>query len=219
MKGPVTIRIALADDHGIVRKGISEIISTFGNFNVEIEASNGKELLTKIEATEDLPDICVLDVNMPGMNGYETLLKVKEKWPSIKVLVLTMFNNEYSIIKMLSGGANGYLLKNSDPKELKRALRHIYDYGYYFSEFVSARFFQALQKDNMLPNITDKEMEFLSLCCSELNYKEIASVMGLSVRTIEGYRNQLFEKLKLNTRIGLVMYALDIGIIPYKKQS
>src|SRR6185437_6144063 len=109
MKGPTTIKIALADDHAIVRKGISEIISTFGNFNVEIEA------------IEDLPDICVLDVNMPGMNGYETLLKIKDKWPSIKVLVLTMFNNEYSIIKMLSGGANGYLLKNSDPKELKRA--------------------------------------------------------------------------------------------------
>jgi len=213
MRPKTLIHIAIADDHVIIRKGVCEIINSFGGFAVDTEASNGEELIKKLQKKEKLPDICIIDINMPVMNGYDTLLNIKKLWPAMKVLVLTMFDNEHTIIKMLTNGANGFILKNSDPKELKKALLTIEEQGYYHAEFMSGRFYATL-KSNDSPKITDKEMQFLTLCCSDLNYKEIAERMNLSPRTVEGYRDNLFEKLGVRTRTALMMYAITIGIVP-----
>jgi two-component system, NarL family, invasion response regulator UvrY len=206
------IHLAVADDHAIVRKGICAIIQSFGGFEIDIEADNGEELINKLEKAKTIPDICLLDINMPQKNGYDALIDIKIKWPTIKILVLTIFTNEYAIIRMLRSGANGYILKNCNPLDLKNALLTIQKSGYFHSDFLSTK---ANTEVSQLPKITDKEIQFLSLCCIDGGYKEIADLMGLSVRTVEGYRDSLFEKLKIKTRTGLVMYAISIGIVPF----
>jgi len=213
------IKIALADDHVMVRKGIKEIISSFGGFDIIIEASDGEELINLIKSVNVLPDICVLDINMPNKNGYDTLKGIKELWPSVKFLILTMFNNEFNIMRMLKEGAHGFLLKNSDPKDLETALHSIYTAGHYHSPLLSARAFKALNNEHTnFPQITDKEMQFLSLCCSNMTYKDMGDKLNLSQRTVEGYRDSLFKKLDLNTRTALAMYAISIGLTPYTEE-
>lgn len=216
MKKDNPIQIAIADDHVIMRNGLSTLIASFPGFKVMLEADNGKELVEQLSRSTVQPDIIILDISMPVLNGYETLIELKKKWPDIKVLVLSMYNNEFSIIKMLRNGAKGYILKACDPKELHTALMDIYTRGFYNSELVSSRFFQLIHSNNehLLPKISEKEFQFLNYCCTELNYREIAQLMGMSTRTVEGYRDSLFEKLNLNTRIGLVMYAINTGIVP-----
>jgi two-component system, NarL family, invasion response regulator UvrY len=213
------INIALADDHMILRKGVKDIISSFGGFEVIMEASNGKELITTLYTAKLLPDICMLDINMPDMNGYDTIVALKKNWPTMKVLVLTMFNNEYSILKMLKNGANGYLLKkNCHPNDLKLALTTIYNKGYYHSDFITSRLIKEIEnEEKQPPKITEKEMQFLAYCCTDYSYKEIAGFMNLSQRTVEGYRDALFEKLNLNSRTALAVYAISSGIVPIEQ--
>ena len=215
------INIAIADDHTLIRKGIVEIISSFKQYNVIIEAGNGAELLNGINESETQPDICILDISMPVMNGYETLKIIKRTWPDMKVLVLTMFNNEFSILKMVLGGARGYLLKDCTPDELELALNNLYHYNLHHSELVPEDMFAAGKHKRLAPHqkITDKDLIFLKYCCTELHYREIAEHMEVSVRTIHTYRDNLFDKLGLKTRIGLVMYATSIGVIPIEQHK
>jgi DNA-binding NarL/FixJ family response regulator len=188
---------------------------------VAIEASNGRELLEKMEQYEHTIDICVLDINMPEMDGHKTIEVLKKKWPAMKVLVLSMYDDDFNVIRMLKNGASGYVLKNSEPEELRRALTEVYQRGYYHSDLVNGRLFQLLHKkdDSTSSDLNDKELQFLSLCCSELTYKEIAEKMRLSPRTIEGYRDALCEKLGVKSRTGLVMYAMRIGVVPYEEHT
>ena len=120
------IKIAIADDHGLFRKGLSEIVAGFDNMSIVFEAGNGSELLEQLKKTAQPPDICILDINMPVMNGYETAAALKKEWPKIKVLALSMYDTEFNIIKMLKAGARGYVLKDAEPKELQKALNTIF---------------------------------------------------------------------------------------------
>ncbi|XZF13418.1 response regulator [Chitinophagaceae bacterium MMS25-I14] len=212
-----SIRVAIAEDIPILRRGVVQLISTYEGFAVEIEASNGRELLERIAAAPKPVDICLLDINMPEMDGHKTIEVLKAKWPDIKVLVLSMYDDDFNVIRMLKNGASGYILKNSEPEELKRALTEVYNRGYYHSDLVNGRLFQLLHKkeDVNSSELSDKEVQFLSYCCSELTYKEIAEKMRLSPRTVEGYRDNICEKLNVKSRTGLVMYALKIGVVPY----
>lgn len=215
MKTPTNnaIRIALADDHALVRKGIKEILTSFG-FEICIDANNGQELLDELHVIDKLPDICVIDISMPVMDGYDTLAAIKKEWPHMRVLILTMFNNEHNIIRMLRNGASGYFLKNSDPDELKKAIQSIYDTGFYHSELVSNNFFKIMSDTASLPKFKDKEQQFLKYCCSDLTYDEISKKMFMSVRSVEGYRDQLFRKLNVNSRTGLALWAIRMGLVP-----
>ena len=208
------IKLAVAEDHEIVRKGVMEIILGFGGFSIDIEATNGKELFDKLSVAAVLPDIVVMDINMPIWDGYETLAAIKRKWPEMKVLILTMHKHELAIIKMFRGGANGYLLKNTPPKELHKALKTIYDTGLYFSEVASGNLYHRLQHSNVIPLLSEKEIQLLKFCHTDLTYKEIADKMFVSDRTIAGYRINLFEKLAVNSRAGLVVCAIQMGLIP-----
>ncbi len=208
-----TILVAVADDHAIVRKGIIELINNFGNFKVIIEAANGQELIEKITTAEQLPNIVLLDINMPELNGFETAAIIKREWSDIKMLALSMHDHEYSIIKMLRNGAHGYILKGMEPEELKDALQQVSQQQYYHSNFVSGRLFNAIHtnKKNEF-NLSQKEMEFLSYCCTDMTYKEIGVKMELSQRTVEGYRDALLDKLKVRSRSGLVVFAINMGL-------
>lgn len=208
-----TILVAVADDHTIVRKGIIELINNFGNFNVIIEAANGIELIDKIKSAEQLPNIVLLDINMPELNGFETAAIIKREWSEIKMLALSMHDHEYSIIKMLRNGAHGYVLKGMEPEALKDALQQVLQQQFYHSNLVSGRLFNAIHTDkkNEL-NLTQKEMEFLSYCCTDMTYKEIGVKMALSQRTVEGYRDALLQKLKVRSRSGLVVFAINMGL-------
>ena len=211
-----SILIAIADDHTLLRKGLADLIDSFGPFKVIIEAGDGKDLLMQLQTAKVLPHICILDINMPELDGFGALLQIKRNWPDIKVLALSMYNNEFTIIRMLRSGANGYLLKNCDPLEFKKSLLAINEKGFYEEGLLERNIFNKSLREDLV-SITPKELEFLQLCCSELAYKEIADRMNISPRTVEDYRDNLFKKLKLNTRTGLVLYAMKAGLIPPDK--
>ena len=208
------IHVALADDHAILRKGVAEIISKFDGMSVVIEAETGKELLAQLEKADKLPDVCVIDINMPEMNGYDTTAAVRRQWPQVKVLALSMFDTDLNIIKMLLAGANGYVLKDNEPEDLRNAIHGVMQHNYYHSELVSGRLLHQVhtEEDKIASDINENELQFLKLCCSELTYKEIAEQMHLSPRTIDGYREELFEKLSVTSRTGLAMYAMRAGL-------
>ncbi len=210
------IEVAIADDHSLMRNALAKLINTFEGYTVIMEADNGKDLRAKI-MKHVIPDIVLLDVNMPEMDGFETTQWLYKNYPQIKVLALSMLSDERTIIKMFRLGAKGYLLKNTDPAELRKALEAVMDKNVYLSEYVSAKLVSGLHKDaDTIPKeivLNEKEREFLRWTCSELSYKEIAEKMILSPRSIDDYRQTLFYKLKVHSRVGLVMYAIKKGIM------
>ncbi len=210
-------KIVLTDDHTLLRNGLAVLVKNLGH-TVIFEADNGKDFLNKLDK-DNLPDVVLMDINMPEMNGYETTQWLKENYYDIKVLALSMYDNESSIIKMLKCGAKGYILKDSDPKELKAAIEEILTKGYHYSDLVSGKLIHAINKIddsgsdiNITSKLNDRETDFLKYSCTELTYKEIADKMFVSPRTIDGYRDTLFEKLRIKTRVGLAMYAIKNGI-------
>jgi DNA-binding NarL/FixJ family response regulator len=212
--------VALVDDHVLLRNGLANIIRNFNSHEVLFEADNGRQCIEKLEAGL-IPSIVLLDINMPEMDGYLTALTIKKRFPGVKVLALSMYDTENSIIRMLRNGARGYILKDTDPAELQTALRDIQQKGYYHSEMVTSRLMKLVNDlDNpdgeiqqQMVFLTEKEIEFLKLSCTELTYKEIADKMGVSPRTVDGYRDGLFEKLPVKTRVGLVLYAIRSGLV------
>ena len=216
MEEKTPINIAVVEDVQILRRGICQLLTGDPRFNIRIEASNGRELIDKLEAEGPVVDICLMDINMPEMDGHATIRVLKKKWPEIKVLVLSIYNDDYNIIRMLRNGANGYVLKTCTPEELRQAIEEVYQRGFYHSDLVHGHLLHLLDphKSGGI-DLTDKDYQFLSYCCSELTYKEIAEKMKLSPRTVEGYRDALCEKLAVKSRTGLVMYALRIGVVPY----
>ena len=210
--------IVLVDDHSLLRIGLAQLAQSLG-FTVIFEADDGKEFIERLQTTA-LPDVVLMDINMPVMDGFEATQWLKQNHPDIKVLALSMYDNENSIIRMLKCGAKGYILKDSEPAELKAAIDALVSKGYYYSDLVSGKLIHAINKIedegsavNTLSNLNDRETDFLKYACTEMTYKEIADKMFVSPRTIDGYRDGLFEKLHVKTRVGLVMYAIKNGIV------
>ena len=206
------IKVVLVDDHILLRNGLRGLIDSFNNCTVLYEANNGKDFINKLKA-EQIPDIVLMDINMPEMDGYETTLWVKNNHPDIKVLALSMYDNENAIIRMLRAGVKGYILKDCDPSELEYAINSIMASGFYYTENVTGKLVSIVSKKDNDDELNEREITFLKLVCSELTYKEIADKMYKGVRTIDGYRDALFEKLNVKTRIGLVLYAIKNGIV------
>ncbi len=213
------IKVALVDDHVLLRRGLAGVIDSFGQYEVIFEANNGNHFIEQVDKFGE-PALVLMDINMPEMDGFATTQWLKEHFPLINVLALSMYDNEASIIKMFKCGAKGYILKDTDPLELKSALDSIYSKGFYYSELVTGRLIHSINRMDEIENqgskksfLSDRESEFLRLVCTELTYKEIAEKMCLSPRTIDGYRDTLFEKLQIKTRVGLVMFAIKNGIV------
>lgn len=212
------INIALVDDHILLRNGLSSLISSFDDYNVLFEADNGKEFIRMLEKYP-APDIVLLDITMPEMNGFETAAWIQQHAPSIKILVLSVMDNETAIINMLKKGARGYILKDSKPRVFKQALDDIRDKGFFMNELVGNKMLNYVKNDDgknsigNIPQLTENEITFLKLVCTEKTYKEIAGEMFLSPRTVEGYRDELFQKLNITSRTGLVLFAIKNGIV------
>lgn len=208
------ISIGIADDHKLFRKGMIALLETFHDLKIIWDAENGLELLEK--AKTELPDIILIDINMPKKNGIETTRELKELYPGCNIIALSMYDDESNIITMLEQGANGYLLKDSDPDEIYTAIRSVLEKGIYYSTHVtkiltnSLIHRSSLNADHALLN--ENEIAYLKLVCKEYTNKEIAGIMNISDRTADGYRDRLLEKLKVKNRIGLALYAYKHGI-------
>jgi DNA-binding NarL/FixJ family response regulator len=215
MSNPVT-NIALVDDHSLLRGTLASLIDSFEGYAVLFEADNGQEFIKKLDH-HSTPHIVLLDITMPEMNGFETAAWIKKNIPAAKILVLSMSDQESAIIRMLREGARGYLLKDSKPAVLRKALEEIRDKGFYMNELVSNKMLNFVTGNGThsgtdIPSLTEKEAIFLEMACTEMTYKEIADKMKLSQRTVEGYRDDLFKKLNVMSRVGLVIFAIRHGL-------
>ena len=215
------VKLALVDDHKLFRDGLAELIGGFSEYKIIIEADNGADLIGQLK-DKDVPDIILLDINMKEMDGFETAEWLKEHHPEVKILVLSMYENENAIIRMLKSGARGYVLKDIRKKELEQALASLVSKGYYYTEMITGKLIHVIstldeakpgQSLKDLVSITPREIEFLKLACTDLTYKDIAEKMHLSIHTIDGYRDALFEKLSVKSRIGLALYAIKNKIV------
>lgn len=213
-------KVVLVDDHALLRGGLASVINSFNGYTVLFEANNGKHFIQLLNP-ENLPHVVLLDVTMPEMNGYETAHWITTNYPQIKILAVSMQNDERSIIKMLRNGAKGYLLKDVELPELKNALDAIVNKGIYINDILYNNIVHAIDGSNTedeytqqaLRDLTQREKEFLRLLCTDKSYKEIAAIMFLSPRTVDGYRDTLFEKLKVASRVGLVIFAIRNEIV------
>lgn len=212
------ITIAIADDHALFRKGLIALISSLGDeYSVLFEAGSGNEFIHKLQQSQEEPHIAVVDINMPGKNGFETVAWLNENRPLIKVLVVSMLDKEEIMVRMLRMGIKGYLSKDVEPEILKQAIDSIMYKGFYYTDFITGRLLHDLQKEssarNTQPALTERETEILQWMCTELSYKEIAAKVNLSVKTIDIYKDTLCKKTGSISRIGLVMYAIRNKII------
>jgi len=209
--------IALVDDHTMFRKGLAVLIDLFPRYKVLMDVGNGREFIDQLNP-EQLPDIVLLDIHMPVMDGYATAAWLHMNHPSIRVLALSTMDNDATIIKMIHNGARGYILKDADPKELQVAFEEILAKGNYYNEMLTRKVMKSIHQSgtdssNALRHLTDREMEFLKHACSEKNYQQIASDMFVSERTVDGYRESLFKKFNVSNRVGLVLYAIKNQLI------
>ncbi|WP_010522468.1 response regulator transcription factor [Aquimarina agarivorans] len=203
-----TISVVVVDDYILLAQAISSLVNSFNQFTTKYLCSNGQELLDRIASEKLLPDIVLMDVNMPILNGIETTKQLTQLYPSIKVLALSVEDDEDTIIKMLKAGAKGYLLKDVQKTILEKGLHELMNSGFYYTKDVSNLLVNSLNGNTKKIQLKDREIEFLKLVCTEMTYKQIAEKMFLSPKTIDGYRDVLFEKLHTRNRIGLVIYAI-----------
>ena len=209
-------KIVVVDDHILIAKAITGVIDNFTRYKVLYEAEHGKVLIEKFRNPKNIPDIVLMDITMPVMDGFETTEWIKNNHPEVMVMALSMQDDDATLIKMIRAGAKGYLLKNIHPVELEKALDVLVSKGFYYPDWAAGKVFSSISTgqgrsavDTLV--LTPKEQEFLKYCCTEMTYKEIGEKMYCSSRTVEGYRDSLFEKLGLRTRVGLAMYALKSG--------
>lgn len=212
------INIVVTDDHKLFRRGIMSLLSDFDFVGEINEAGNGAELVSLLKKMDQIPDIILLDLRMPEMDGFEAQKRIRELYPDIKIIILTMEDDEQFILHLIHEGVNGYLLKNADPEEMELALKKVIEKGFYFSDSISNLVMSNLvnqpkSKLTLSTDITEREKQVLELICKELTAQEIAEKLNLSIRTVEGYRRKLLEKTGVKNMAGLVVYAIKNNLV------
>jgi two-component system, NarL family, response regulator DegU len=212
------LRIYIADDHTLFRKAMVNLLSTFKRVSEVKDAENGKELLTLMKY--DVPDVAIVDLQMPVMDGSETCQAIIQKYPDVKLIILTMHDSEKYILHMMEMGVHAFLLKNTEPDELERAIYAVVEKDFYHNDLVASALRKNFNDKKHTRNpllksteLSDREKDIVRLLCQELTNKEIGDRLGLSERTVENHRYRILEKLSLKSTIGLVRYAYDSGII------
>ncbi|KAF2506869.1 response regulator transcription factor [Flavobacterium zhairuonense] len=214
MKPNTSKKIIIVDDHQLFSQSLELLINSFKDFEVINRFENGKVFLSHLNDHPDAEvDLILLDVNMPVLDGVSTMKWLKENKPDLKVIALSVNDDEEVIIKMITNGAKGYLLKDTSPEIFKDAITCVIEKGFYFTELVSGMLIKKANNESKKINLKEKEIVFIKHACTEKTYKEIASEMCLSPKTIDGYRECLFDKLEIKTRIGLVLYAIKNKIV------
>jgi DNA-binding NarL/FixJ family response regulator len=211
--------IAIVDDHTLFRKGLASLIAVFPDYKVLFDASTGKDFIAQLNPKK-LPDIVLMDISMPEMDGFATTEWLKNNYPQVKVLALSTMDSETAIIKMIKCGAKGYVLKDADLSELKQAFSELMRLGFYYNDIVSRKVMQSLtqlvddkSELSAFMNLNENELTFIKLACSEKTYQQIAKEMFKSEKTIDGYRADIFQKLNISSRVGLAMFAIKQGIV------
>lgn len=204
--------IVIVDDHVLIANALSGIISNFPQFDVLYLCENGADLQEKIKL-KGTPDVILLDISMPVMDGFETAQWLKETHPNVLIMTLSMQDDDNSLIKMIKNGANGYMLKNTHPKDLENGLNILIEKGHYFPDWAAAKIYTSISDDTITSKtiLSDREIEFLHHVATEMTYKDISEKMFCSPRTVENYRDSLFTKLNLKSRVGLAVYAMKNG--------
>ena len=212
------IKIAIADDYKIFREGLKVGLSADENLDVILEADNGEDLLKALETI--IPDVILMDLKMPIIDGMEATKAVRKNYSAIKVLVVTMYDDDKFIIHLMENGANGYLLKNAEPDEIRKSIYAVHENGYYFNDLVNKALLKKLVlKSNFKPSfnqnveLTERELQVLKLICEEKTAVEIGKEIFLSPRSVEGIRQRLIEKVGVRNTAGLVMFATKNGIV------
>ncbi len=211
----MTITIGIADDQQLFLKSLSALINTFPSVTVTLEASNGEDLLNKLAAIQQRPSILLIDVNMPFLNGIQAATTIAQKYPLVKMVALSMKDDDTTVINMIKAGCCAYLLKDIHPDELMKALFEVQTTGFYNADLSNINYRRLIrhEKDMESRRLSEKEKIFLQLSCSDLTYKQIAAKMYLSERTIDGYRESVFEKLKVQSRVGMVLEAIRLNLV------
>ncbi|MCY1526771.1 Transcriptional regulatory protein DegU [compost metagenome] len=212
------VNVIIADDHELMSRGICNLVNSIPDHEVIYEARNGKELVRYLETGDNLlPDIILLDINMPVMDGFKTMEWMQINHPELPVLALTINDDDASVINMLRLGVKGYLLKETDSEELILAMKTILNRGFYSSEIASAKLLQAVMQPKgamaVKVGLKERELEFLKLACTDLTYTQIADRMCLSPKTVDHYRDALFEKFEVKSRVGLVIFAIKNRLV------
>lgn len=214
------IKVAIADDHKIFRSGVINTLTPYENINVVFEAEDGEHLLDIM--SREVPDVILMDLKMPKMDGIQATVQVKEKYPNVKVIILTMYEDDNFIVHLVENGANAYLLKNSEPEEIYEAICTTFEKGFYFNENVNLALLKKVlhkNKQQFKPTfkneiqLNEREVEVLKLICNECTTQEISEKIYLSPRTVEGIRQKLLEKINVKNTVGLVLYAFRNGLI------
>ncbi len=210
----------MADDHVLLRNALASLIDSFEDCQVILQAGTGKELTEAIRKGVS-PQVVILDLNMPEMDGFEAASWLQQHYPDILVLMLTMYDSELSLIRLLQAGVKGFLKKDIHPSELKFAIQSVVQNGYYYSNHTTGKlvnlFRQHSDGNSLIQRsvLNDQEIQFLKLACSDLTYKEIAQRMGLNPRAVDTLRDQLFVKLDVKSRVGLALVALRQGVVTF----
>jgi DNA-binding NarL/FixJ family response regulator len=214
MKSRIKTKVIIVDDHLLFSQSLKLLIDSFKDFEVISSFENGKIFVNHLQENQNLDvDLILLDVNMPVLDGLSTMKWIKENKPNLKVIALSVNDEEDIIIKMITNGAKGYLLKDTSPDIFKEAMICVTEKEFYFTELVSGILVKKAKDDSKKVSLKEKEITFIKHACTEKTYKEIASEMCLSPKTIDGYRECLFDKLEIKTRIGLVLYAIKNKIV------
>jgi len=215
------IKVAVVDDHILISKILADYINTNDTYQVLFTATNGKELLQELDEREEHPSIILLDIHMPIMNGFQSMLKLKERYPDIKVVILSMEDEESSIIQFLHLGAKGYLLKGmSSPEIIIDCFDEILEHGFYYPKYITPEMIRAGKQDDLDRkwDLTDRQVKFLKLATqTAMTYQEIADEMFLSIKTIENYQRELFKKFGVKNRPALMLFEQEHNIIGFKK--
>ena len=215
---PSTVSVALVDDHILLRNALGHLIDTLPDYRVVFLAGNGIEMMEYLKAGT-IPHILILDLNMPHMDGYEAAAWLRKNHPNIYVIVLTMFDSEIPLIRLLQDGVRGFLKKDIHPDELKTALRSLIKEGYYYPVQTAGRLANLFQLNKQQQRNMDSktlspvDIQFLKLAATDLTYKEVAIEMNLSPKTIDALRDSLFQKFDVKSRVGLAIYAVKNGIV------
>ena len=214
---PKTIKYIIADDHAIFRRGLQFVLSEDPGLELLAEADNGREVMHLLKTLK--PDVVVLDLKMPEMDGVETTAQIRIHYPEVKILILTMSDEEELILHLLEAGANGYLMKDAEAAEIRQAIYSCHEEGQYFNSFTSNLLLRKLiEKDNpktatpLLPTFTEREQEVLRYLCEGCTAVEIGKKIFLSPRTVEGIKADLLEKTRSRNTAGLVLYAVKNGL-------